>query len=179
MNSTRIHENSIDAYNSIKPKLNEKQTLVYGVIKKTTKGVTSVEVADSLGLTINQVTGRINELMHLQLIKIVGTRADRKKRNLYSIRLSSDPENEFKKTWKEIALDQEQEIERLNQKIENLLNNPKGSKIRIKNLKDSKVLEDHEMNYGRVLFDCHLKIYKIIGDKIAPVKNKDFIATIK
>jgi predicted ArsR family transcriptional regulator len=57
-----IHDNSLMAYVSIAPELSKRQREVLAVFKDG-KQYTDKEIADILGLEINQVTGRIKELI--------------------------------------------------------------------------------------------------------------------
>jgi len=61
---TKMQDTSLKAYQEIKPKLNEKQELVYRVLVKAEKSLTNSELACAIGWSINRVTGRMNELVN-------------------------------------------------------------------------------------------------------------------
>ena len=99
---TRISPNSIEAFKELN--LSKRQTEVLDCIKKT-GSITAKGIAYFMHVEINKVTGRINELIHKQLIKIKSTVKDKStanaRVNLYSIRKESDPLNVFEKSWEE------------------------------------------------------------------------------
>lgn len=66
-----MHDNSIEAYNSIVADLGKKQKKVLDVVVKATK-ITRQGIAQWLGWEINQVTGRVTELKAQGLIKEEG-----------------------------------------------------------------------------------------------------------
>lgn len=94
---TRMDPNSIESFKDIMNELPERRRAVLWVIYDyQSHGITSFNIAEILKLKINQVTGRINELMHMQLIRIHSKEiSGGRSRNRYTIRLSSDPENVF------------------------------------------------------------------------------------
>lgn len=59
---TKVRDTSIEAYNDIKPELNKRQAEVLGVIRRYGK-ISNRGIARILSLEINQVTGRVNELV--------------------------------------------------------------------------------------------------------------------
>lgn len=66
-----IHENSLTTYVSIAPELSKRQREVLAVFRDG-KPHTDKEVADALDLEINQITGRIRELISKKEIAEVG-----------------------------------------------------------------------------------------------------------
>lgn len=64
---------SIDAYNNIKPELKGRRKVVYDEIEKL-GNATNTEIATSLGVPINQITGRTNELVKMGLVAEGGKR---------------------------------------------------------------------------------------------------------
>lgn len=96
---TRMDEHSLDSYYQSIEELGRKQRVVFAAIEKHPDSTAS-QVCDYTGFPINVVTGRINELMHLQLIKISGE-ADERKANRYAIRKIGDKLNKFEKSWEQ------------------------------------------------------------------------------
>jgi predicted transcriptional regulator len=89
---TNISENSLFAYESIKPVIGKMRNKVLAIIKIHGE-CTSFDIAKALNLSIHKVTGRINELMYdcqaINIIKVVEPR----KRNVYAVRDAHDPFN--------------------------------------------------------------------------------------
>jgi hypothetical protein len=50
--------------------------------------------------------------------------------------------------------------------------------VRIKDLENNKILTDKDMDYGLVLFDSDLNIYKLVGGVPEQVVNKNFKALL-
>jgi hypothetical protein len=50
--------------------------------------------------------------------------------------------------------------------------------VRIKDLENNKILSETDMDYGRVLFDSDLNIYKIVDGTPELVENKNFKALL-
>lgn len=65
----------IDSFNSLKPKLGDRQASVLSVIEEAGgHGATLREIADILELELSSVSGRVNELYRLGLVFGFGTR---------------------------------------------------------------------------------------------------------
>jgi len=99
---TRVNQNSIEALRNVK--LSKRQKEVFATIHSI--GCVSAKgVAYSMNVPINFVTGRINELMHKQKIKIAKVGRDKlwkaKNVNYYSVRTPGDPLNIFGISWEE------------------------------------------------------------------------------
>lgn len=76
---TNMVDTSLDAWKSIQVGLNKKQVQVLGCII-VNEGATNEQIADYLGVGINTVTPRTNELLHMGKIergKKVKTRSNR------------------------------------------------------------------------------------------------------
>lgn len=58
-----IAETSLEAYQKVKPKINNRQRIVLDVIK-VNGAITNEGISDALGWPINQVTPRVNELRY-------------------------------------------------------------------------------------------------------------------
>ena len=99
---SRVNFNSIEAFKELN--LSPRQEEVYNAIKSTGQ-ITAKGVGYMLSLSINQITGRINELMHLNLIKIEKTVKDktskRSRVNQYCVRKETDPLNIFDESWED------------------------------------------------------------------------------
>lgn len=99
---TRVNSNSIEAFKELN--LSPRQEEVYQCIKSTGQ-ITAKGIGYMLSLSINKITGRINELMHKQLIKvekIVKDKAKKRSRvNQYCIRKETDPLNIFDESWED------------------------------------------------------------------------------
>jgi predicted transcriptional regulator len=99
---TRINSNSLEAFSKVD--LSRRQQQVFNVIKETGT-ITAKGIAFQLGFTINRVTGRINELMHKQLIREHSTVRDKigsnTRVNQYCVRKDEDPINVFYESWEE------------------------------------------------------------------------------
>lgn len=50
--------------------------------------------------------------------------------------------------------------------------------IRIKNLEEDKILTEDDMNYGKVLFDSELNIYKVINGEISKIEDPNYKALL-
>ena len=94
-----MHEHSLDSYYQSVEELGRKQKEVFAAIENH-PGSTASQLCDHTGFPINVVTGRINELMHLQLIKVSGE-ADERKANKYAVRKIGDDLNSFEKSWEQ------------------------------------------------------------------------------
>ena len=94
---TRIDLNSIETYYSILDELPARRRAVLEVIYDyRAHGITSFDIAEILKVGVNHVTGRVNELMHQQAIRIKSLdKSHGKPRNLYTIRWAHDPFNVF------------------------------------------------------------------------------------
>jgi predicted ArsR family transcriptional regulator len=94
---TSMNINSIHAFNDIINELPKRRGAVLAIIYEyRDAGITSFNIAEILKLRINQVTGRINELMKMQLIRVKNVENFHgKSRNRYTLRLASDPLNVF------------------------------------------------------------------------------------
>jgi predicted HTH transcriptional regulator len=66
-----MHQNSVDAYKSIRESLSEKQTKVLAIVERN-PFITRQSVAERLGWQINQVTGRVKELLLVGAIEESG-----------------------------------------------------------------------------------------------------------
>jgi len=99
---TRVRPNSIEAFQELN--LGKRQEQVLRVIKET-GNITAKGIAFALKLKINQVTGRITELLHKQLIKIekigIDSAGANHRVNYYSVRKETDPKNVFDLSWED------------------------------------------------------------------------------
>ena len=101
---TRMNQNSLEAYDQIKDNLSPKRGMVFNEIEYSIsmfdKPLSALQIKDRLRWQINQVTGRINELLYdCQMIKIVGaTKINGRTHNTYGIRQYTDPLNIRKRT---------------------------------------------------------------------------------
>lgn len=99
---TRVRPNSIEAFQELN--LGKRQEQVLRVIKET-GSITAKGIAFALKLKINQVTGRVDELRHKQLIKIEKVGKDfagsKTRVNYYAVRKETDPLNVFEQSWEE------------------------------------------------------------------------------
>jgi len=50
--------------------------------------------------------------------------------------------------------------------------------IRIKNLEEDKILTEDDMNYGKVLFDSDLNIYKVVDGVISKIEDSNYKALL-
>lgn len=64
-----VANTSRQAYQYVKPKLNGRRKQVYEAIKKL-EPVENLRIAEYLGLPINQITGRVNELWKMGLVQV-------------------------------------------------------------------------------------------------------------
>lgn len=62
-----IAETSLEAYEKVKPKINNRQKIVLDVIK-VNGAITNEGISFALGWPINQVTPRVNELRHMGMV---------------------------------------------------------------------------------------------------------------
>lgn len=93
----RVHINSITAFHDVKDQFSKRQTEVLEVIwNHYQKGISSFDIASQMSLHLNSITGRINELMHLQAIRVKDVEyVQGRPRNLYIVRFEGDPLNTF------------------------------------------------------------------------------------
>ncbi|MBD3180756.1 hypothetical protein GF312_00590 [Candidatus Poribacteria bacterium] len=96
---TRVDINSLETYEQIRDQLPKKRKIVFELIwTYKDKGLTAFDIAAMLNVGVNHVTGRINELMHLQVIRKKGIDTTSKQpRAKYTIRFEGQPLNEFSK----------------------------------------------------------------------------------
>lgn len=66
MNST-----SLSAYDKIKESLSFRRLAVLEVMEAEFRPMTNTEIANVLGWSINRVTGRVNELVEMNLVKLI------------------------------------------------------------------------------------------------------------
>lgn len=93
--------NSLEAFAEVE--LSKRQEEVFEIISSVGE-ISAKGIAFSMKVPINKVTGRINELMHKQRIKIVRTGKDvagGKNVNYYAVRQFEDHLNVFEKSWEE------------------------------------------------------------------------------
>jgi predicted HTH transcriptional regulator len=62
-----IAETSLEAYEGVKPKINNRQKIVLDVIEMN-GAITNEGISEALGWPINQVTPRVNELRYAGLV---------------------------------------------------------------------------------------------------------------
>ena len=68
-------QSQIDSFNSLKPKLGQRQAAVLDVIVSAGgHGATLREIADVLKVELNSVSGRVNELCRHRLVEGCGAR---------------------------------------------------------------------------------------------------------
>ena len=70
-----MHQNSLDAFEKVKPTLNTKQTMVMAMLRGKT--LTRQDLGFLLKWEINRVTPRVKELLDLDQIEEVGKRDGR------------------------------------------------------------------------------------------------------
>lgn len=68
-----VAHTSISAYKAIQDKLTPRQQQVLEVLERFGKA-SNQQIADNLGMPINRITGRVNELVKLQRVEQAGTR---------------------------------------------------------------------------------------------------------
>ena len=92
---SNVNENSIEAFIEVSKDLTEKQEQVLQYFQETNRPATANMCSGFIGIPINAVTPRINELVYdLQLLKVAGsTHGTGKKRSTYTLRESSDIKN--------------------------------------------------------------------------------------
>ena len=66
-----MNTTSLSAYDKIKSSLSERRLSVLNVLEKEFRPMTNTEIGDVLGWSINRVTGRVNELVEMGLVKLV------------------------------------------------------------------------------------------------------------
>ena len=66
-----MQQTSMDAYRTIKGKLNHKEQVVFDQVQ-VSGGCTNEKLSDLLGWSINRVTGRTNKLVEKGFVKKVG-----------------------------------------------------------------------------------------------------------
>lgn len=71
-----IQQTSIDAYKSILFDLGDRQKLIYDTIEKHPYS-SNQDIADIVGLQINQVTPRVKELRNYGLVIQIGVKVDK------------------------------------------------------------------------------------------------------
>lgn len=96
---TRMADTSLSAYENNLAKLDGHKQEIYDCIVSR-PNISALGISRITGLKINVVTGRINDLVHLQLIKVTGKQQPRNV-NTYSVRKPSDPLNTFPVSWEE------------------------------------------------------------------------------
>ena len=68
-------QSQIDSFNSLKPKLGQRQAAVLSVIEEAGgRGATLREIADVLEVELNSVSGRVHELCRHRLVDGCGSR---------------------------------------------------------------------------------------------------------
>ena len=67
--NTNMRDTSLDAYKSIKPKLQAKEKMVLGALIALKGNATNQEIADYLGWPINRITGRTFTLREAGIIR--------------------------------------------------------------------------------------------------------------
>lgn len=96
---TRLSNTSLQAYENNKANLGDQERAVLDCITAN-KAISATDVSKTTGIRINAVAGRINGLLHKQLIKVSGTQQPRNV-NLYSLRYYYEPFNTFPESWEE------------------------------------------------------------------------------
>ena len=71
-----IANNSLEAYNKIKPELSGKRRAVYEMFCQHKEGATRQEIARWYNVAINSVCGRVNELIARGFLIEVGSKKD-------------------------------------------------------------------------------------------------------
>ena len=66
-----VSNTSLTAYDHIKETLSAKRKAVLEVLQKENRPMTNKEISVKLGWEINRITGRVNELVELQLVRKV------------------------------------------------------------------------------------------------------------
>ena len=70
-----IQQTSMEAYDSIKTELGERQQQVYDTIEQH-EGVSNLDISQILSLPINSVTPRVKELRNINLVKFHNYKQD-------------------------------------------------------------------------------------------------------
>ena len=70
---TDPQQTSIDAFNSVKKQLSQRQETVYKAIQRL-RQCTNIEISEYLKIPINQVTPRTNELVKNQYVRSCGVK---------------------------------------------------------------------------------------------------------
>lgn len=99
---SNIQQNSLEAYEAIKPKISKMQKKIFDIIKDYGY-ISALRISLNSDIPINSVVPRINELMYdKQIIKIVrGVEYRGRMRAVYSARDYNDPYNVREKSYKE------------------------------------------------------------------------------
>ena len=111
-----MNKTSLDAYDENKVHLSQKEKEVFQVLFKYYQ-LTSFDIAYYLQWNINRVTGRVNSLLHKQMIMPV-SKIDN--RTVYRIRNEDDPLNVFDQSWEEKFHDLEKKYNELKKLVETL-----------------------------------------------------------
>lgn len=82
-----IQATSLEAYKSIKNKLNERQTVVFDFIKQSGE-VCNFDIAEGLGWPINSVTPRVLELRNMFLVESCSRRLSKSGRPAFFWRIN-------------------------------------------------------------------------------------------
>ena len=97
--------NSLEAYDNIKPNLNQSQEAIFEAIEFMGK-CSAKQLAHFSNLPINTVVGRINELMYdkqaIKIYRVMKIGSKKQNVNVYTVRSKNDPPNVRKKTYKEL-----------------------------------------------------------------------------
>lgn len=70
----QIPETQLAAWEKIQPTTEDKRTIVFEVIKNSKKGATLFEIKNTLGWSINRISGRVTELQDDDRIRDSGKR---------------------------------------------------------------------------------------------------------
>jgi len=70
----QIPETQLAAWEQLQPTAEDKRTIVFEVIKNSKKGATLFEIKNTLGWSINRISGRVSELQDDDRIKDSGKR---------------------------------------------------------------------------------------------------------
>jgi hypothetical protein len=99
---TRMNDSSLEA-NQIVDKTTQKEIIEQCV--KRIGAITQKGISFATGIDRHVVSGRVNDLMHLQKLKVVGKVADiagsTLEVNKYAIRKETDPLNVFDESWED------------------------------------------------------------------------------
>lgn len=98
-------QNRNEAFRSIIDRLPEKRALIYNLFSSYQSGVTTQRLSDDFNIRINEITGRINELKELCLIKEVGSNVNIRTNNKNTMYLvEKDANNCMKCVAKKLEL---------------------------------------------------------------------------